>query len=316
MTGGARYEGMEPLPRGGHAIEIVTPEGTFDLHNDGYVESIAVQPPDTLSVSVRCTYSATNRARVRLRFIGVRRLSSAQYEDEPWNASEWEHLVDWGGRFELRTGTHEFEFEAAAVLATVEPAPAMGIEPSAFDAAVEETFAPAMRRLGFEHERRGSYSARFDRPPVVVEVGYDATRSWELDVWVGRTDREATPVCLAHALRAAGCPEDTIGGLIAMQTGEPQVLRKLLARAAAALAGCGAESLREEGVALDRAFGQREEAAAAYELAQIAPQLIEEAEAAWAAKDLARLKELLDPVRDQLKPRDARRLAYAENRSV
>ena len=304
-----RYEGLQPLADGAPEIEVVTPDGTFDLHNFGTVETIAFEPPRTLTVTVRCW--RPTRSRVRLRFDGVDGLSGGGHEDNIRESGTWEHLIVRGDQVELWTGTHAFEFTATALAATVEPVFGSAIEPGDFQAAVHDCF---VTRLGMTAVEQARYVARFERPPVVIAVGYDATRSWELDVWLGHADRADDRIDIAHAVEAIGCPRAVVAGLAPMQTGEPHVLRKLLARVADALEGCGAALLSEDGAALDRAFALRAAQAAEYERVEAAQYVLEAAEEAWAAKDLARLVDLLEPIRDRLPPRHARRLAFAEKR--
>lgn len=190
------------------------------------------------------------------------------------------------------------------------------IAAAAFQEAVEERLGPLLTRYGFQRADAIDHAVRYERKPVFVEVSHDARRSYEIEVWIGRLDRELIPLELAHALGAAGCPPQVVEALGPMQTDDPEVLGRLLDRAVATLDGCGQELLREGSDVIERGFALRDAQAEEDERTELPLFVVQDAEAAWAAKDLEHLHTILHPYRDRLDATLRRRLHFAERRST
>lgn len=158
------------------------------------------------------------------------------------------------------------------------------------------------------------YSARLATPEVVIEVTYDGTRSFELNVCLGEAAQSDPQFELADILRVTECPASEVARVEVMQTGDLDALARLIASAILLLKSYGLPFLVGDSVAFARARAERSvRAQALTDMVRISSQR-EAADAAWAQRDFARVYALLNPISELLGERDARRLAIATER--
>jgi hypothetical protein len=117
------FRGLKPIEVNDPVIEVVTDDRWYDLHNAGWIRSIALEAPADLVLVI--DYLEPERQGIatgpdgvlELRFVNVSMLSVAQYEDNVPENTTLEHLVYWPPRagercVEIRTGTLEIQFSA------------------------------------------------------------------------------------------------------------------------------------------------------------------------------------------------------------
>lgn len=124
-----KFVGLEPIAINDPAIEIHRGEQWWDLHNAASLRRVALEnaadrakPADLVldfaALDLRNDFRDTG-VRYELRFVAVTQLAFTEYEDNVYEQDTLEHLLFWPERVQVRTGTHEIEFEAAETHFTV-----------------------------------------------------------------------------------------------------------------------------------------------------------------------------------------------------
>ena len=188
------------------------------------------------------------------------------------------------------------------------------ISESSFQHDVVERFSPLLSACGFGPAHVDDYTVRFEKPGAFVEITFDARRSRELDVWVGRMDDPEPPLELADVLRATDCAPERVEGVQLMQASEPEVLSRLLDRAFEALDACAQDFLRGDVDSFARAKEIRSARAREYTRQVRTSPDVTAADLAWQRKDYRTVHALLDPIRDELDDTHLRRLDFASRR--
>jgi hypothetical protein len=107
------FRGLKPIEVNDPVIEVVTDDRWYDLHNAGWIRSIALEAPADLVLVI--DYLEPERQGIatgpdgvlELHFVNVSMLSVAQYEDNVPENTTLEHLVYWPPRAgEMRRDTH------------------------------------------------------------------------------------------------------------------------------------------------------------------------------------------------------------------
>jgi hypothetical protein len=182
-----------------------------------------------------------------------------------------------------------------------------------FNGLVESSFGETLTAHGFHVDQEWPYRIRYRRGDVFVDADYDASRSRELTVWVGRDDEDdEPPLALPDVLRATTCDLESIDRAARTQTGDPAFLAELLAEAGDLLARFGQPFLQGARPAFLAARRLRSERARAYTAELRTRGALEAADAAWNGKDYDKVRELLDPIRESLDESHLRRLVFAE----
>jgi hypothetical protein len=181
-------------------------------------------------------------------------------------------------------------------------------------AEVVERFSPLLSAFDFTPTDGDAYAVRFEKPGAFVEITFDAGRSRELDVWVGRVDGPEPPLELADVVRATDCPPETVDDVQLMQARDSEVLVHLLDRALAVLDTCGRDFLRGDPDAFARAKALRSaRSVEPNRQARTAP-YVADADRAWERKDYRTVHALLEPIRNDLDATHRRRLDFAARR--
>lgn len=162
-------------------------------------------------------------------------------------------------------------------------------------------------------EQTDDYRWSAASPRVVVVVDYEEALA-ELSVWLRQPDQQDHPFEVSDILRATDCPEASWQRLTSIHTTDPTVAAELLDLVASYVQTFAGAFLRGDERAFAEARALRSERAAAYTRGINLAPTVRAANEAWAAGDLQRVVETLDPVRDHLSEREARRLSFAESR--
>ena len=117
------FRGLKPIEVNDPVIEVATEDGWYDLHNAGWIRSIALEALGDLVLVLE--YLEPERQEtadvpdcvLELRFVNVSALSIAQLDDNLPENTTLEHLLYWppeAGQpcVEIRTGTLEIRFSA------------------------------------------------------------------------------------------------------------------------------------------------------------------------------------------------------------
>lgn len=191
------------------------------------------------------------------------------------------------------------------------------IDETTFERVVRRIIGRTLDAYDYDHEPSGSdaYRVRFERLTSYVEVTYDAARSHEVSIRLGECPAVSEPPLeLADVLRATDCNVEDIGSVELIQTSDADALGRLLERAAALLRECAGRALGGGHDAFAVARAIRSERAPAYTAELRNRGALAEADAAWKEKDYGRVHDLLNPIRDSLRPSDRRRLEFAEKK--
>jgi hypothetical protein len=168
----------------------------------------------------------------------------------------------------------------------------------------------------FVHSWDGGCRVRFDSPAVVVQVAYDATRSWELDLYIGLqagiSHSVERPFGISELLRVAGRPD--LGKATAFLQPRPENVRNELEWLAGLLHDHGSAFLDGDRVLFEALDHQRDadgEASATQTKLTCATQA---ARVAWEQRKYDEVVKQLEPVAAFLPSAEQKRLEIARRR--
>jgi hypothetical protein len=175
-----------------------------------------------------------------------------------------------------------------------------------------EIASPALIELLGTLEPRDAtpYSCEVVSGSVAIAVSYDASRSRELTLSLRQQGQVDPPFEIADVLRVTPCPKEEYQRFSLMQTGEPDVLGKLLRAACDSLMRYGGEFLAGSPVAFERARSDRSRRAAVYTEGINDAPILHAADEAW-HRGMSAVVKRLRPLEARLGDRDKRRLVYA-----
>jgi len=153
---------------------------------------------------------------------------------------------------------------------------------------------------------------RYESAKVFVNV-YHGRASFELGVEVGRLAEPSLKMTLYDMVALAGAKEiEGFGKHVMFQVSSREGIKEFVPKLACLLEKYGVPFLRPDANAYRAVEVIRSQAAVEYEKQVCLQDLRRKAEAAWHAKDYARVIELYSPVREELTEVEAKKLVYAE----
>ncbi len=189
---------------------------------------------------------------------------------------------------------------------------------SSFDlpSVASDAFAFLVADFGFVERIVGPEHVRFEGNGAFVDVRFDAHRSFELVVELGRL-RAPAPGAertfnLGEVLRAAGSPE--AADLACVQVVTSGALERFTRRMAEVLRIHGAPLLRGEQEAYERLEAQSDRESRAYEHQKDLEYAIRDAREAWSRGDHPAVVSALEPFEPELPPSERKRLEVSRAR--
>lgn len=153
---------------------------------------------------------------------------------------------------------------------------------------------------------------RYESPEVFVNV-YHGRASYELGVEIGRLNEPQKKLHIFTIVHWAGAAEaEGFGKHVMFQVGTREGIQEFVPKLAALVKKYATPLLRADESAFRSALEFQAKQWVAYEKEVRLRDLRTRAEAAWHAKDYARVVELYGPVREELTEVEAKKLAYAE----
>jgi len=169
---------------------------------------------------------------------------------------------------------------------------------------------------GFKMVTEDVTFARYESKAAFVNV-YHGRGSYEIGVEIGRLDRSQkyglgyiVSWAGKDAWDAEGFGRSTMFQVSTMQGGE-----NIVPKVARIAQKYGRPFLEDDTAFYDQLERANERASLKFQRDQMIIQIRKEAEAAWTAKDFARVSALFQPVRDELTEIDRKKLEYAEKQS-
>lgn len=180
-----------------------------------------------------------------------------------------------------------------------------------FDSAAMAALRPLRSDFGFSPGSRSDYRCRVVSADRWIEATYQP-HTHELRLWVGGGDaRGGPPLELSDLLRATECPPGLITQTELIQTGDVDVLERLMASCVEYLVRYATSFLRGDPRAFAAAREILRSRSTEYTNQVIMGPAIAAAEQAWREKDFATVARELAPHADILDGKQRRRLAYA-----
>ena len=172
-----------------------------------------------------------------------------------------------------------------------------------------------LRPYGLKPAEENATLVRYESDTVTVNV-YHGRASYEIGVEIGRRDRPER-YGLGYLVSSAGndaWEAEGFGRSTMFQVSTPEGVRKLVPKVAELVRKYGDRFLSGDPAFYAQLADANERAGMAYERQQMLKRIRKDAEAAWDAKDFARVAELYDPISDGLTEIEIRKLAYARKR--
>jgi len=184
---------------------------------------------------------------------------------------------------------------------------------SEFTEIVDEVLGDLLNTHGFVRVDKERDLAIYESASCTLAVGHDSQRSSEVFIGLNRRDATRGPdFNFGEVVRAVSVPS----GLQPMgyAVRDEKSVRLLLQTIAMLLAAYCVPLLRGDYSAWSKLVSQRDSDAAHYATENHLRLALNGATEAWHAKDLAKVIELLDPVRPMLGASDRAKLEYAERK--
>lgn len=161
------------------------------------------------------------------------------------------------------------------------------------------------------------FRVRFDSAKVRVDVVFDGTRSYELDVLIATTDWIASgnaAFALVEVLRFRGAPETE--RFASIQVTSRQAMTSFVSQLAELLHRYGRDLLLGNDHAFVELAEQRRREIDAYALQRALRAARTRADVAWREKDYTRFVDVLKPLRSNLSASEIKRLEFAEKQLI
>lgn len=153
---------------------------------------------------------------------------------------------------------------------------------------------------------------RYESPEIFVNV-YHGRASFELGVEIGRLREPQSKLTLYDIVAWAGAEKgEGLGQHVTFQVSSREAVQEFVPKLAELVKKHAGPFLRADDAAFDSAFEIQSERAKNYAKNVNLSQMRKKADAAWHAKDYARVIELYGPVRDDLDEVETKKLSYAE----
>lgn len=173
-----------------------------------------------------------------------------------------------------------------------------------------------LSEYGLKPVNREDTFVRYESKKVFANV-YHGRGSYVIGVEIGRLDRPEK-YGLGYIVSWAGkqvWEAEGFGRTTIFQVSTPEGVRNVVPKVAELTKRYGSPFLSGKPDFYDELEKANERSKAAYSHAQMLLRIREEANTAWAAKDFARVAELLEPVKSDLTAVESKRLTYAEKHS-
>ncbi len=174
-----------------------------------------------------------------------------------------------------------------------------------------------LRTYGLKPVEKNHTLVRYESKKVFVSV-FHGRGSYEIGVDIGRMDQREK-YGLGYIVSWAGekaVEAEGFGQRTMFQVSNPEGVREIVPRVARLVEKYGSPFLTGGPEFYAELRKANERARVEFQRKQLLAGIRKEADAAWKAKDFARLTELLQPVRDDLTVVEGKRLAYAEKQAA
>ncbi|HEY0701198.1 MAG TPA: hypothetical protein VGD60_00380 [Candidatus Acidoferrales bacterium] len=171
-----------------------------------------------------------------------------------------------------------------------------------------------LRSYGLRPVKEEVTFVRYESGTVFVNV-YHGRASYEIGVEAGRLDRTAEQYGLYQMVSLAGpaaLDAEEFGQHVMFQVGTREGVQRFVPKVAALVKKYGSPFLRGDAVFYDEMAERSKRESLEYWKEQNLIQIQTRADAAWHAKDYARVIELYAPVRADLNEVETKKLAYSE----
>jgi hypothetical protein len=180
-----------------------------------------------------------------------------------------------------------------------------------FEPAVLKSFS-FLSTFGLHPVKQNPTFVRYESREVFVNV-YHGRSSYELGIEVGRRGDPALPVSHTEMVYAAGAADaEGFGRHVMFQVGTPEGVAEFVPKLAKLLERYGSSLLSAQEDAFGKIQERRPQIAAQYEKEVRLSNVRAKAEAAWHAKNYAKVVEQFSPVQSDLTEVEALRLSYAQ----
>lgn len=182
---------------------------------------------------------------------------------------------------------------------------------------VKQPFSFLVADLGFTCTACGPSRVRFESSTMFVELLFDGSRSYELSLWVGKSNVEncgIPPFSLDEILRLCHSSEAERYSLVQVTTRE--MLAAWIAQFAEVLRTYGVDILTGDASLYAALQEQRHLEIERSALERDLRSARAEAESAWGKKDYAVMVKALKPFHNVLTTSEIRKLEFAEKRSA
>lgn len=187
---------------------------------------------------------------------------------------------------------------------------------SDFESAVNKEFMFLVDKFGFRCTFTSTAMVRYESECVFVAIRYDANRSYELGVEVGRLqdlyNGQERPFSLNEILAHRNLNFGNINSAILASS--QSVVESCLKKMASQLLIYGEDYLNNDIFAYRELIEQRERICKNYEIKTKLSFIRNDAKVAWRNRDFKKIIELFDPVKDELNESELKKLNYANKK--